>query len=169
MEFESWPKIPRSKQNGIIITEKLDGTNAQVAINESGEMFVGSRNRWLGPGQDNFGFHAWCMEHRDELLTLGAGRHYGEWYGAGIQRRYGLDHKRFALFNVFRPAETLPACVEQVPVLYKGDHTHDAIEQALNELQIKGSHAVPGFMQPEGIVVYSFLTKGRIKYTYEGK
>lgn len=169
MDFESWPKIPRSKNNGIVITEKLDGTNAQVAINDEGELFVGSRNRWLGPGQDNFGFYAWCMDHKDELLTLGQGRHYGEWYGSGIQRTYGLDHKRFALFNTFRPAETLPACVSQVPVLYHGEYTNDAIAQALEQLQVGGSIAAPGFMKPEGVVVYSFLTKARIKYTYEGK
>jgi hypothetical protein len=169
MELEAWPSIRRSAQNGIIITEKIDGTNAQVAIDEQGVMQVGSRSRWLTADADNFGFFAWCEANRDALLTLGPGRHYGEWYGAGIQRRYGLDHKRFALFNTFRTPESLPGCVEQVPILYKGEHTDAAIVSTMERLQIEGSRAVPGFMSPEGVVVYSFLTRARIKYTYAPK
>lgn len=32
MEFTPWPKIPRLYNGELIVTEKLDGTNAQVAI-----------------------------------------------------------------------------------------------------------------------------------------
>jgi hypothetical protein len=81
MEFEAWPKIRRGKDNGVIVTEKIDGTNAQIAIEQDGTtMHVGSRNRWITPEDDNFGFARWAAEHRDELLTLGPGRHFGEWW-----------------------------------------------------------------------------------------
>lgn len=169
MEFEGWPKIRRGKDNGIIITEKIDGTNAQIAIEQDGvTMHVGSRNRWITPQDDNFGFARWAEEHRDELLTLGPGRHFGEWWGVGIQRGYGQTVRRFSLFNVFRPADTLPACVEQVPILYKGECLSEHINHAFEELARTGSIAAPGFMSPEGIVTYSFLTKTRIKRTFGG-
>ncbi len=170
MDFKPYPKIRRSKDNGIVITQKIDGTNAQIAINESGEMWVGSRKRWITPGKetDNFGFAAWCDQNRDALLTLGPGRHYGEWYGPGIQRGYGLAERRLALFNIHRPADTLPGCVGQVPILYRGAYSSQAIDQTFATLYEQGSVAVPGFRQPEGIVIYHFLTRALIKRTFDG-
>ena len=165
MEFEAFRKIRRQSANGIVITEKIDGTNAQIAIDEQGVLRAGSRTRWITPERDNFGFAAWCAEHRDELLQLGPGRHYGEWYGLGIQRGYGLDHKRLALFNTHRPPESLPACVEQVPVLYQGPYVAGAIEETMAALMASGSHVVPGFDRPEGIVTYFHLTRTMIKRT----
>jgi hypothetical protein len=101
-EFIEFPKMARFARE-IIVTEKIDGTNAQVWISDDGtDIRAGSRNRWLTYSEDNFGFAKWVMDHRDELLTLGPGRHFGEWWGSGIQRRYGLDEKRFSLFNVSR-------------------------------------------------------------------
>lgn len=32
--FQAWPKTPRLTQEEIVITEKLDGTNAQINITE---------------------------------------------------------------------------------------------------------------------------------------
>jgi hypothetical protein len=112
MEFVEFPKMARLTRD-CIITEKIDGTNAQVyicrmddylkatqAIASNGDlfMFAGSRTRWITPDADNFGFAAWVKDHSDELWTLGEGRHYGEWWGRGIQRGYGLTEK--AVFTV---------------------------------------------------------------------
>ena len=165
MEFVPFRKIRRARDNGIIITEKLDGTNAQIAISEDGSIRFGSRKRWVTPEADNFGFAAWAHEHIDELRTLGPGRHFGEWYGLGVQRGYGLQEKRLALFNTHRPPESLPACVEQVPVLYRGPYVAGAIEETMGALMASGSHAAPGFMKPEGIVTYFHLTQTMIKRT----
>src|SRR6266404_7201095 len=98
MEFVAFPKIPRISRE-MIITEKLDGTNAQVWIGDYGEFQTGSRNRWITPGKatDNAGFAGWCEENKEELLKLGPGHHFGEWWGRGIQRTYGLNEKRFSL------------------------------------------------------------------------
>ena len=76
-EFTAFPKMPRLSRD-IIITEKLDGTNAQVFVGEDGTVLAGSRTRWITPQDDNYGFARWVEDHRDELLTLGPGHHFGE-------------------------------------------------------------------------------------------
>lgn len=166
-DFVPFNKIARLMRD-IVVTEKLDGTNAQIYIADDGKtMTVGSRNRIITPGDDNYGFARWCKDHETELLKLGPGRHFGEWWGAGIQRRYGLLEKRFSLFNVGRwqgdgkfpgvvekqTGAEGPLCVHVVPTLYEGSFNMDCIDAALNQLIQNGSVAVPGFMDPEGIVV----------------
>jgi len=153
MEFTPFPKMPRLSRE-VIVTEKLDGTNAQVCITEDGEIFTGSRTRWITPQDDNYGFAKWVEANREELLQLGPGRHFGEWWGAGIQRRYGLSEKRFSLFNVGRWSDERPTCCHVVPLLYRGDFDTSAIKDALSLLALHGSAAAPGFMDPEGVVVF---------------
>jgi hypothetical protein len=159
-EFVPFQKIPRLRR-GCVITEKLDGTNAQVFVADDGTVRAGSRNRWISPEADNFGFAGWVAKHADELRALGPGRHYGEWYGVGIQRGYGLTERRFALFNTGRwsDAAERPACCDAVPVLYAGQFTTDAVESAVDSLRAGRTVAVPGFMRPEGVII--FLTAAR--------
>lgn len=172
--FEPWPKIGRLKGCGMVVTEKLDGTNAQVYITEDGRVYAGSRTRWLQPGKgtDNFGFAAWVAEHEDELRCgLGPGRHFGEWWGLGIQRGYGLAERRFSLFNTHRwsgaePARTAPACCHVVPVLARGEFTTDAVERVMADLASMGSHAAPAYMNPEGVVVWLSTTRTLFKRTF---
>lgn len=154
-EFTEFPKIYRLSRE-IIITEKLDGTNAQVHVAPDGTVLAGSRSRWITPEDDNFGFARWVKEHEDELRTgLGFGSHFGEWWGAGIQRRYGLTEKRFSLFNVSRwTDEVRPACCGIVPTLYTGTFDTNVVDTILLDLKNNGSKASPGFMQPEGVVVF---------------
>jgi hypothetical protein len=125
-EFVPFPKMARLSRE-IIITEKLDGTNAQVFIGEDGLIRAGSRTRWITPEDDNYGFARWVHNHADELRGLGPGRHFGEWWGQGIQRNYSLTEKRFSLFNVSRWGEERPACCHVVPVLYRGGPRLSAI------------------------------------------
>ena len=103
MEFQEFQKIARLNRE-VIATEKIDGTNGCIGLPDDPgmPMLVGSRSRWISPDDDNFGFARWAYAHEAELRTLGPGYHYGEWWGAGIQRRYGLTEKRFSLFNVSR-------------------------------------------------------------------
>ena len=165
-EFEGFQKIPRLKRS-VVISEKIDGTNAQVFVGEDGAVLAGSRSRWITPEDDNFGFARWVADHADELRELGPGRHFGEWWGAGIQRRYGLTEKRFSLFNSARWADARPACCHVVPVLYEGQFNTDAVEAALGRLAMFGSVAAPGFMKPEGIVVYVAAARQLFKVTLE--
>lgn len=175
IEFEGFPKISRMSRE-MIISEKLDGTNAQVVITEDLELLAGSRTRWITPEDDNYGFAKWVEANREEILKLGVGRHFGEWWGGGIQRGYGLQkgEKRFSLFNVSRWSlfgtepqriitadpriekyqEVLPECVGLVPILYRGMFDTKIIDEVLLDLETNGSYASKGFMNPEGIVVF---------------
>jgi hypothetical protein len=166
MEFVGFPKMARLSRE-VVVTEKIDGTNAQIFIGEDGTFMTGSRTRWIVPGDDNFGFAKWAHEHRGELMQLGPGRHFGEWWGAGIQRRYGLTEKRFSLFNAARWEAERPACCDVVPVLYRGDFSTAAIEGALAMLRVNGSVAAPGFMNPEGVVVFHVAAQTGFKKTLE--
>ena len=179
-DFEGFPKIPRLNRD-VIITEKIDGTNAQIFISEDGKsMRMGSRKRWLTRDHDNYGFRAWARDHFEELLKLGPGRHFGEWWGQGIQRNYGLDHKRFSLFNVGRWCERgqmpmagstfkyVPECCSIVPILRRHvPFTTVRVEECLETLLQYGSAAVPGFMKPEGIVIYHTAGNCLFKVTLE--
>lgn len=167
-EFRSFGKMARLSRD-VIITEKIDGTNGLIYINELGEMYIGSRNRWLDEHSDNHGFWHWATENKEELLKLGPGYHYGEVWGKGIQRGYNLEEKRFSLFNVSKWTDDLirPSCCYIVPVLFKGVFDTRTIEVIVDELSNKGSFAAPGFMQPEGIVIYHTAANIMFKKTIE--
>lgn len=167
--FVKFPKIPRLRRE-TVVTEKLDGTNAQIYVGEDGGFLVGSRNRWITPDDDNFGFATWAYERKEELMGLGHGHHFGEWWGQGIQRGYGLDEKRFSLFNTARWNEdnpNRPACCHVVPVLNSGLFDGTDAEYWVERLKGEGSRAAPGFMNPEGVVVYHTAAKMYFKMTCE--
>ncbi len=148
-EFQEFKKIPRLSRL-CTITEKIDGTNGVIYIGENGEFQAGSRSRWL--------------------LKLGPGYHYGEWWGLGIQRNYSIKEKRFSLFNTFQWSDALglrPACCSVVPVLWEGIFHTPKVWEIIDDLQRNGSIASPGFMQPEGIVIYHQAAKQYFKKTVE--
>lgn len=179
-QFQEFPKMARLSRE-CIVTEKIDGTNAQILITEDGQFLTGSRNRWITPENDNFGFSRWAHDHKDELMTLGAGRHFGEWWGSGIQRGYGLPkgEKRFSLFNVSRwvkktadsapplgeKQEYCPDCCHLVPIIWRGDFNTEAVSTAIERLATLGSVAAPGFMDPEGVVVFHTAANAGFKKT----
>lgn len=232
--FQGFPKIGRWANSKIAITEKIDGTNASIAISrfagsaadayavdptvllavdglseisvergcdaagnpidvevERPRSFVlraGSRTRWITPAADNYGFASWAHENAHELMALGEGVHYGEWWGNGIQRKYGSELKYFSLFNTGRWADTpdgvydkssgnplkRPINVDRlavVPQLYYGP-LRDAsgacmIEQTAKRLQFAGSQAFPGFDDPEGVMVYFEALKTYAKVPFD--
>ncbi|HEX2099669.1 MAG TPA: RNA ligase family protein [Candidatus Synoicihabitans sp.] len=174
------------------MTEKIDGTNAQIFITEDGEMLVGSRTRWITPAADNHGFARWCAEHREELMKLGPGRHFGEWWGSGIGRGYGLKKgdKRLSLFNVTRwcMADEEPKRIpcgdprtvkmqERLPIvpglglvpelMQRVPFESKYVDWALDTLAKYGSRAAPGFMRPEGIVCFHVAANCGFKKTLE--
>lgn len=167
-DFEPFQKIPRLKRD-CVITEKIDGTNAGVLVPEgAGELRVGSRNRWITPDDDNYGFARFVETHQDAFYALGPGRHFGEWWGLGIQRGYGLTEKRFSLFNTGRwTTETTPEGLHVVPVLYHGRFSTDVVDQELDCLARNGSAAAPGFPRPEGVIVYMVASRTMHKVTID--
>ena len=188
MEFVGFPKIARLNRD-CIITEKIDGTNAQVFIRpiEGSDyelavpavahntdlglvMFAGSRTRYITPDNDNFGFAAWVKANADELFKLGHGQHFGEWWGGKIQRGYGIAAKQFSLFNVSRWADPAlrPVCCGVVPTLYTGPFSTEIVGTQIERLRTLGSVAAPGYMNPEGLVVFHTASQELFKVTLEG-
>jgi len=202
-DFESFPKMARFSRE-VIITEKIDGTNAQILIVPAKDcpydasnppvvagdlmdpaavnIYAGSRTRWLQPGKvtDNYHFAEWVSENAEDLKKLGPGRHFGEWWGAGIQRRYAQTGKHFSLFNAGRWHPSVigavyevvegawrdgPNCCGVVPTIYKGEFTGSCVYSACDFLRSVGSVAAPGFMDPEGIIVYHTAGKVGFKKT----
>lgn len=117
------------------------------------------------------------------MLGLGPGRHFGEWWGKGIQRGYGLEGRRFSLFNAVRWAEhgrealeipsqdprvppkvqqRPPLCCDVVYVMYRGIFDTMVVDECISTLRRLGSAVVPHFMKPEGVVVYH--TAGNIAF-----
>ena len=196
--FEEFKKIPRLFRD-VVISEKIDGTNGQILISLSDstmeaqepalttvefndvtyDVWAGSRNRWVynRKGEDNSGFAAWAVERAPLLVEiLGEGRHFGEFWGAGIQCRYGLtgDDKRFSLFHpkwttILREREIndkpIPKGLGTVPILYEGIFLTREVEDCLFRLRTFGSVAAPGFMDPEGVVIYHTAAKQYFKTT----
>lgn len=176
IEFQAWPKTSRLFRD-IVVTEKLDGTNAAIIITEDGEVGAQSRTRIITPGKttDNYGFAGWVEDNAFWLAhTLGPGRHFGEWWGQGIQRRYGMEHRQFSLFNTEKwafaleePLQVGTALLGVVPVMYRGPFSEGVIEQKLQRLVYFGSQAAPGWMKPEGVCVYHTQSKRVYKVTLD--
>lgn len=130
-----------------------------------------SRSRIITPEFDNHGFARWVKEHADTLVTdLGEGRHFGEWWGSGIQRGYGLTKgdKRFSLFNTHRFWDThlTTPGVASVPVLETITGFYE-LPGIVEELRSSGSHAAPGFMKPEGVVAFHTAARVGLKVLLE--
>ena len=182
--FRAWPKIPRLENEVYHITEKIDGTNAAIVIQPLPHISEGkeptypepisvfytetadaygiwaqSRTRLITPEDDNFGFARWVQENAEQLIKdLGIGYHYGEWWGQGINRGYGLDHKRFSLFN---PTKHSDICYH-VPYMVTVENyreLQDWINVECERLVEEGSLASLGYMRPEGLVVYAEKAK----------
>lgn len=171
IEFREFPKTPRLHKP-VIVTEKIDGTNAAVVITEDGRIGAQSRSRLITPENDNFGFARWVHENATELMQLGVGHHFGEWWGSGIQRGYGLPkgEKRFSLFNVDRWSDELgarPKCCHVVPELARGEGFAPIVQQAMHQLQYQGSFAAPGFKNPEGVMAFHTAARSYFKWTFE--
>lgn len=207
-EFKPFDKMARLNRE-VVVTEKIDGTNGQVLIEQGGEYPVageeldktilakrfdgglwqylraGSRTLWLTRETDNKGFAKWAQENATDLFGLGIGKHFGEWWGSGIGRGYGLPkgEKRFSLFNTGRwmdphtpdrhkacihPQMWAPDCCYVVPVLGRFPFmAGGCIDECLFVLQRLGSAAAPGFTDPEGIVIYHTAANKYFKVTLE--
>lgn len=192
IEFKRFGKIPRLRRD-MVVTEKIDGTNAAVGIIKitagmaghpdldspavtivrlNGGLIDGkfdnqvefavyaqSRRRLISVHDDNYGFAGWVDKNAETLVRdLGPGLHFGEWWGQGIQRNYGMSRKIFSLFNVHKwgdkQLEFETENLGVVPVVCKWTFDTAKVAEALETLRVGGSLAAPGFMQPEGIVVF---------------
>lgn len=204
-DFVAWPKTARWYRD-IVVTEKIDGTNAAVIIEERllGEPMKGrepteviavvcgpdnpemgvpdheywisaqSRNRLITPGDDNAGFARWVRANADTLVAdLGSGRHFGEWWGRGIQRGYEMPYQMFSLFNTRKwlDSEFVTPRLSVVPVLYSGPNDPAAVGVSSADLRTYGSYAAADhgivFYRPEGVCIFHTASNTVYKVTLE--
>lgn len=171
-EFQPFPKLARMSRP-CVITEKLDGTNAQIIVTDDLQLLAASRSRLITPDDDNHGFATWAYAYRNELVSaLGPGRHFGEWWGGSVNKRYRgiVEGKQFSLFNTTRwkGVALPPHLLSLVPVLFEGPFTTGAVEDCLELLRTQGSQAAPGCMNPEGVVVFHVAANVMFKKTLDG-
>lgn len=168
--FRAWSKIPRLENEIYHITEKIDGTNGAIIIQDSAVedgkilaransfyIWAQSRTRLITPEDDNFSFAKWVKDNAEQLISdLGVGYHYGEWWGKGINRGYGLEERRFSLFN---PTKHSDVCYH-VPKIaaVSAEALIETIQDEIEQLKM-GSYAAPGYMRPEGLVIYAEKAK----------
>lgn len=193
VEFQAWAKTPRWFRD-VTVTEKIDGSNAAVRIvsvteqseisgpdsrffhkNGNDEFLVvpQSRKRIITPSDDNYGFAGWVDSNAWHLIEkLGPGLHFGEYWGAGIQRGYDMPRKVFSLFNTAKWGGVLSVDPDDtglavVPVLYEGPLRGSSIDVILEGLAKSGSHASEGFMRPEGVCIYHHASRNVYKALIE--
>jgi hypothetical protein len=103
------------------IFPKLDGTNAQVWVDDEGKIQAGSRNRQLGEGSDNAGFreHAIACPALAAYFRMHPGtRLYGEWLVPHTIKGYRDDTwRKFYVFDVVRADGTLMHFEKYAPLL----------------------------------------------------
>lgn len=173
-EFKAWQKTTRL-ESPCVISEKLDGANACVVVEEVEEFSLldasitilatnpddastarafrvsaQSRTRLALPGQDETGIADWVAQRRGRLaLDLGPGYHYGEFV-----KGKGLKEPKLFLFNTGRwggKQFTTPG-LDVVPVLYEGNYYEGIVEKYLNDLRENGSWVLDS--PPEGVVIF---------------
>lgn len=103
-------------------------------------------------------------------MQLGDGQHFGEWWGAGINKRYPDAPKTLSLFNtarwkVLKSQGFLTVC-DVVPILYEGRFDTNACQACIEELRFSGSRVWPE-AQAEGIVVFHKAAGSLFKATCE--
>ena len=173
--FKPWPKLGRVNKETITITEKIDGTNAAIIVENGKLVGTQSRSRLLSDTEDNHGFHKWAMKNADVFAQLGDGHHFGEWAGKGINKnRMGLDGKKFFLFAWYAETKIEHPEIEYVEVLFQGPRSEDNIITTFNRLYAFGYMGEDGVWvenkrtyTPEGIVIYYHNSKHMEKMTID--
>lgn len=200
--FPVWPKIPRLHAMAFRLTEKIDGTNARLyirttkdhgtaATTSDGErhLISGSRSRIISLSSDNFGFARWVEGNKDVIAQhLPVGDYYGEWWGFGIQRGYGMKRKVFSIFNFpgqddgqgsntkindalwdinLRAVPTLGDKVEGNDLDTELWKLKAVMSPQTTHVDTIGSFAAPGYDKPEGIVMQELNSRFRYKWVWD--
>lgn len=193
-KFEPWPKTLHVDKvmGNVIVTEKIDGTNACIVFQDDGYMFTQSRNRIITPDQDNQGFAKWAYRNQKNLFYIfGPGRHYGEWWGKKIGRTYNMQHNVFSVFNNGRFYRTdgndmdsmstraqegpLFDQVSAVPLIYTGVYGSEQMVEKVFEFETGKSKAAAEFgvefYDPEGVCYYfrNFDRVAKLVFAHPGK
>ena len=200
--YPSFSSIERLENIYCVISEKIDGTNGLIEIqnkannSNTGSMIVkfGSRNRYISFSDDNAGFANFFRHYEkkfknmakeiiassynedsqtDEIPTENYPlRIYGEWFGKGIQRGYGLDDKYFMPFSSFYAEHMIKAGIPNIMmpnIMYTGKFSLEVVDNCMNCLTSGSFHnLITNYDNPEGIVIYFPKYNFRLKQTFEG-
>ena len=82
--------------------------------------------------------------------------------GSDLKEYKSHDPKQSSKFQ-----EYAPACCSVVPVLFEGDFNTENILVTMNHLEYEGSIAAPGFMDPEGVVIFHKHSNSLFKKTFD--
>ena len=199
--YASFPSIERLENIYCVISEKVDGTNGLIEINEVfpvGEpkeiqIRFGSRNRYITFNNDNADFANFFRHYEARFKDVAADiilkelevsgetltecqeqyplRIYGEWFGSGIQRGYGLKDKFFMPFSTFYAEKLIEYQVPNIVkpnIMYTGKFNKLTADMCMNTLAIHGSGIIKDYKRPEGIVIHFPKYNFRLKQTFEG-
>lgn len=164
MEFKSFPSIPRLSKD-MIVTEKLDWTNACIVIDAEWNISAQSRNNIITPDKDNYWFARWVENNKEQLKKLWEWYHYWEWWWNWIQRWYWMKEKKFSLF-FYRWVWEIPSIVSIVPTIYEWPFCTKKIDEIMEEMRIHWSYATK-FMNPEWIIIFHKWANMVFKKTIE--
>lgn len=177
-DVEALEKFPEAFDpvEAVVVTEKIHGANARYVCID-GQIHVGSRTRWVGPGsvwhqalENHPEVAAWLLRHEGFCL-------YGEVYGPVQSLRYGLSRPRIAIFDILEPdgqwsqdfagglAEGWFADLPLVPLLphYKQPMMFGAMEIEGWRQEAMGQSSIPGADHiREGIVIAAYDTNARL-------
>ena len=115
MDFKKYMHLERYGNDAVdgieaginYIFPKLDGTNAQVWMDEDGNIRAGSRNRTLTLDNDNAGFYNWVVQQanlKEFFEEFPDYRLYGEWLVPHSLKTYREDAwRKFYIFDVESP------------------------------------------------------------------
>ena len=165
-EFVPFPKIARLDST-CTVTEKIDGTNACVIVTADGEVLAQSRSRIITPTDDNYGFARWVKENRRFLVSAKATTSASG--GGRASSASTAKSASVSRCSTCRWADGCgrPFCCDVVPTLLVGEFRSIDFARVEHDLRAGGSVAAPGFMKPEGFVVYHHRLNAYLKHPFD--
>lgn len=164
--------------DSIVITEKIDCSNASFTLDENGELQVFSRNVQLDESNNLNGFFQWVHENIkiDEIIPDYI--YFGEWLGTPHKVSYLGYEKQFFLFDVYSKSDSiyLPfravksearwVGLNLVPVFYEGEFvSFEHLESYVGKTALNGK--IGELSSGEGIVVKNYDKQGFAKMVTE--
>ena len=162
----------KGDEKDVLAVEKLDGTNVSIVVDNGQLTSIWNRTAripFFTKGK-SFIIKGLLNSFERGYCDLPDGQHFGEWWGAGIGKRYPGAPKVFSLFNttrwqVLKDQGFLTVC-DVVPTLYEGRFDTHICDKVVADLIITGSRVWPD-AKSEGIVVFHKAAGSLFKVTCE--
>jgi len=142
------------KNDGLVVTEKIDGSNAQVR-NHQGKLYVYSHHKQLDESNTLNGFYNFVMEHEKALLQLIPAGYsfFGEWLTPHHVKYPEKAYNKWYLFDMFKFGndDTFTDTGEYLGInklisAYVDTNVYNlgsSFEGYLNEFSVPGVYTVP--------------------------